>query len=766
MEHEIAQIETEVDTCPDATIHLTAGRVSLLVDISKGRLPSILHWGAALAEVDAEVAAVLVRAVIPVIGSNNVSEPPRPAILPEHHTGWVGRPGLTGSFDGTGWSPRFRSESVSLNGVPVSGFVESEQGLLRVDAQDDSGRLQLRLEIELEQSGLVRARSTIKNLGEEKYSLDELSLTFPIPGEATEVLDFTGVHNYERVPQRTTMTTGVHLREQRKGRTGADSAYVLHAGTPGFGFGHGEVWAIHTAWSGNHRHYAERVSTGEQVLGGGEVLLPGEVKLSSGESYQTPWVYASFGNGLDQVARRFHRHLRAREPFVDPDRPVTLNVWEAVYFHQDLDQLLDLAERAATLGVERYVLDDGWFGCRRDDFSGLGDWTVSADVWPDGLHPLINRVRQLGMQFGLWFEPEMVNLDSELARAHPAWIMAARTSLPIESRNQHVLNLALPEAYEHIKARMLAILAEYPIDYIKWDHNRDLTEAGDQTNGGRPVVHAQTLAFYRLLAELRAAHPGLEIESCSSGGARVDLGVLEHADRVWVSDNIDPHDRQAMLRWTAQLLPPEFMGSHIASGRSYTTGRQHDLSFRAGTAIFGHLGIEWDLAQATVQETDELRSWVEFYKQERRLLLGGDMVRMDTPHDDILVHGVINNEKSRAIFASACTDSTYPDPAVRLKFRELDPAARYRVRPVFPGRTPSGLQAPRWWGRATANGVHIDELRLRDQPLTSVRFAGATLSGEMLHTVGVAAPRLHPDQVVIYVLDRVEAPHLNQPSTP
>jgi alpha-galactosidase len=176
-------------------------------------------------------------------------------------------------------------------------------------------------------------------------------------------------------------------------------------------------------------------------------------------------------------------------------------------------------------------------------------------------------------------------------------------------------------------------------------------------------VHRQTLAFYALLEEIRSEHSGLEIESCSSGGARVDLGVLECTDRVWVSDNIDPHDRQTMLRWTTQLLPPEYLGSHIASGRSHTTGRQHDLTFRAGTAVFGHLGVEWDLTIATDKEIDSLRRWISFYKQERGLLLTGDVIRMDGPDSKVLVHGVVSPDRSEAIFAQAALDSLYPDPA-------------------------------------------------------------------------------------------------------
>jgi len=487
-----------------------------------------------------------------------------------------------------------------------------------------------------------------------------------------------------------------------------------------------------TAWSGNHVHYAERVATGECVLGGGELLLPGEIRLGRDETYTSPWLYGAFGDGLDAVARRFHRHVRARPRPVSAERPVTLNVWEAVYFAHDRDRLLDLAERAAAVGVERFVLDDGWFGARRDDRAGLGDWVVSAEVWPDGLHPLVDRVRELGMQFGLWFEPEMVNPDSDVARAHPEWIMAARPEWPVESRSQQVLNLGIREAYAHVKGQILALLDEYDIGYVKWDHNRDLVEAGTQTDGGRPGVHAQTLAFYRLLDEVREAHPDLEIESCSSGGARVDLAVLERTDRVWVSDNIDPHDRQRMLRWTGQLLPPEYLGSHIASGRSHVTGRHHDLGFRAATAIFGHLGVEWDLAEASADETAELTAWIAFYKEQRGFLLTGDLVRMDGTGERIHLHGVIAPDRSRAVFAFAPVDSLYPDPAPRLRFRGLDPERTYRVRPVVVGAAPSGLRPPSWWG--------------------GPGFPGARFTGAALEHVGVAAPIVHPDQVVLLEL--------------
>ena len=737
-----------------AILHLIAAGVSVVIDATDGQLPAIVHWGAALPALTAGEAEALLGASVPVTGSNTVDLPPRPGLLPGQHSGWTGRPGLQGSFDGIGWSPKFRAHTVALDGAPVSGFVSSGAGAVTVSALDDAGRLRLDLTLELLPGGLLRSQAELTNLHEKAYTVDDVVLAFPIPAEATELLDFAGNHNHERIPQRGTLRTGTHLRENRKGRTGADSAYILHAGTPGFSFGTGDVWAVHTAWSGNHQHYAERVFSGEQVLGGGELLLPGEVRLGRGERYQGPWTYASYGVGLDEVAHRFHHHVRSRARRVCAERPVTLNVWEAVYFGHEEAKLIDLAERAAAVGIERYVLDDGWFGSRRDDTSGLGDWVVSPDVWPTGLHPLVDRVHELGMQFGLWFEPEMVNPDSDVARAHPEWIMAARADWPVELRSQQVLNLGIPEAYEHVKKQILALLAEYRIDYIKWDHNRDLIEAGNQLDEGRAGVRRQTLAFYALLQEIRGLHPDLEIESCSSGGARVDLGVLEHTDRVWVSDNIDPHDRQAMLRWTTQLLPPEYMGSHIASGRSHTTGRQHDLGFRAGTAVFGHLGVEWDLAKASAQEVSSLRRWIAFYKQERGLLLGGNVVRMDGPDPSIVVHGVVSEDRSRAIFAAAALDSHYPDPAGRLKFRGLDPAASYVVEPVFPGATPSGLLPPEWWGQPTAAGQAIERTSLRGSTTEDVSFPGANFLGGVLSAVGVASPRIHPDQVVLYRVTR------------
>lgn len=736
-----------------AFVHLRSEGVSVLLDCTRGRLPALAHWGADLGEVSAADALRLVEGGVHPIPQNIVDEPVRVALLPESWTGWAGRPGLSGSRGGRDWSPRFTTTALTVAGRAVESpggdatVVAGGCALVEVAAVDDVARLRLLLLVELLPGGVLRSRARVTNLAATAYQLDDLVLAYPVPPVTRELLDLSGRWGRERSPQRRGFTVGVHLREGRRGRTGADAATVLHAGTPGFGFAHGEVWGVHTGWSGNHTHYAERLATGEQVVGGGELLLPGEVVLTEGESYTSPWVYGSYGTGLDAVARRFHRYLRSRPQHPATPRPVTLNTWEAVYFDHRLEPLVELAEKAAAIGVERFVLDDGWFGSRRDDHAGLGDWWVSPEVWPQGLHPLVDRVTQLGMQFGLWVEPEMVNLDSDIARAHPEWVMATGGRTPVPSRHQQVLNLGIPECYAHIRDALFAILAEYDIAYLKWDHNRDLVDAGSHPDG-RPGVHAQTLAVYRLLDELRAAHPRLEIESCSSGGGRVDLGILQRTDRVWVSDCIDPHERQMMQRWTAQLLPPELLGSHVASPTSHTTGRTHDLGFRAATALFGHFGIEWDLRRASERDLAELSAWVAFHKQQRDLLHRGDLVRLDFPDASLTATAVIAPDRSRALYSFASVDRADVVLLGRLRFPGLDPDRRYRVRPLMVGTPPSGLFPPPWWGVGTAVGQ-------RSGGGPEGAHAGVELPGRILTEVGLAHAPVDPDQVVLFAVDAV-----------
>lgn len=719
-------------------IYLRRDGVSVLLELTDDGLPVVLHWGTDLGALDPMEAKAIGLGSLTPRANNEPAEPTRISMLPEHTRGWHGRPGISGSRGGRNWSPRWQLQSATVDDEIVRhGIGTGERTESR--AVDPAAGLDLVITLELLPGGALRARAELTNTGPEPYQLDDLVLCLPVPERADQLLDLAGRWGRERSPQRHDFAVGTWLREGRHGRTGADAATLLHAGACGFGFESGEVWAIHTGWSGNHTHYAEKLWTGAQVIGGGELLGPGEVILGEQESYVSPWVYGSYGVGLDEVAGRFHRYLRSRDHHVDSERPVLLNVWEAVYFDHSLEKLLELAERAASLGVERFVLDDGWFGSRRDDTSGLGDWTVSTEVWPDGLHPLINKVRELGMEFGLWFEPEMINADSEVARAHPEWIM--RTSVdrvPMESRNQQVINLGSAECYAHVHSAIQAILDEYDIGYLKWDHNRDLIDAGGV--GGVPGIHDQTMATYRMLDQLKADNPGLEIESCSSGGGRVDLGILQRADRVWASDCIDPHERQMIDRWTGQLLPPELIGSHVASGRSHTTGRLHELNYRAATAVFGHLGIEWDLTEASDAELEELRAWIGFYKEHRGLLLGGEVFRLDLSDPSLHAHGVLSPDRRRAILSWSSIERSelvYPGT---IRVPGLLPAQRYRIRPVMIGAAPSGLIVPPWFGLESGS----EEV--------GHRYEGVLVSGHVLATVGLRAPKLDPDQTVMFTL--------------
>ncbi|MEU7995293.1 alpha-galactosidase [Micromonospora sp. NPDC049060] len=702
-------------------VHLRRAKTSLVLDARDPGLPRVAHWGADLGSVpDGDLPALVDATVAPVVPSS-FDAPTVLSLLPEASAGWGGRPALAGHRDRTGWSTAFR-----LTGLDVA---DDGTGSARVTvrASDGGAGLSLTVEMELDPTGLVLLRHRLRNDGDTAYELRELTPVLPVPAVATELLDLTGRWCRERSPQRHPWPMGAWVREGRHGRTGHDATLLLVAGTVGFGFGHGEVWAVHTAWSGDHVTVAERRPTGGSTLGGGELLTPGEVVLDPGGEYATPLLYAVFSaDGLDGLSDVLHTHLRARPQHPATPRPVTLNVWEAVYFDHDLDRLRTLADQAAEVGVERFVLDDGWFRGRRHDRAGLGDWYVDDTVWPDGLHPLVDHVRGRGMQFGLWVEPEMVNPDSEVFRAHPEWVLSAPGRLPPSWRHQQVLDLAHPPVHDYLLERLDALLTAHPgIGYLKWDHNRDLTEAGHQ---GRPGVHGQTLAVYRLLDELRRRHPGVEIESCASGGARVDLEILRRTDRVWASDCNDALERLAIQRWTGLLLPPELVGGHIGPERSHTTHRVHDLGFRAATALFGHHGIEWDIGAIDAAQRGELAAWVALHKRLRPLLHAGRVVRVDHPDPAVWAHGVIAHDGSHAVYAVAQLATSVAQVPGPVRLPGLDHRRRYAVRPAAGVPEPATLQraAPGW----LADG-------------------GVTLSGTVLATVGLQMPALHPEQTLL-----------------
>jgi len=692
------------------------GGDELIVDVSSGA-PTILHWGASLGA-DAEVAAVLAALDRPGVAGAGVDTVAPLSVVPEHGAGFPGRPGLVGRRGGgRSWAPRFTTVGHRVEG-----------GTLVVEAVDETAGLALTTTIS--SGDVLRVSAELTNTAGRRYSLDSLTITVPIPDHFDELLTFDGRWTREFHEQRRPWLHGSHLIENRTGRTSHEHVPLVFAGTHGFGEWQGEVLGAHVAWSGNHQLFVECLADGRRYVQGGELLHPGEVVLEPGESYTTPdLVLTRSDRGLTPATWGYHRAVRALPGHPVSPRPVLVNTWEAVYFDHDAGRLRELATAAAELGVERFVLDDGWFGSRRDDTSGLGDWWVPPDVYPDGLAPLIEHVTSLGMEFGIWVEPEMVNADSDVYREHPDWALTTSGYDAITGRNQLVLDLANPDAYSHVHGLLDALLGDHDIRYVKWDMNRAHAQGSgaDDAAGAR----AQTLAVYRLIDELRAAHLHVEIESCASGGGRVDHEILRRTQRVWTSDCNDALERQRIQRGASMLIPPEVMGAHIGPSRSHTTGRTHTLAFRAATALFGHLGIEWDITSLDDRERGALRTVIERYRCHRDVLHSGDVVRFDTGEHS-LAHGVYAADRSEAIVSYAqltTAPSLTPSP---LRLPDLDAAARYRVEVLE--------LAPTGWGPAVSQPAWLAD--------------GVELTGAQLASHGVRPPVLHPESAVLFHLVR------------
>ena len=654
-------------------VHLHTPEVSVVVDVGGvGGVPAIIHWGAPLGP--GAVPLDLFERAIPRGGLDVVAPL---AIVPEHGSGFPGRPGLTGHRDdGSGWAPRFGTRLASA-AVP-SEIVRSADGRsLNVTTQDEIAGLRLRVEIVLGDTSILKMQATLTNVGTRAYDLDGLSLSLPIAAHAREALTIGGRWTREFALHRHAFDDEAVLIENHRGRTSHDRVPALFVGTPGFEASSGEVWGMHLAWSGNSRMVLDPGRDGRRSASAGELLLPGEIRLEAGMSYATPSVYAGYSSaGTNGISAAFHDHLRSRDVHPRTPRPVTLNTWEAVYFDHDLSTLQALADQAAAIGIERFVLDDGWFHARRDDQAGLGDWWVDPEVWPDGLRPIVDHVLGLGMEFGLWFEPEMVNPDSNLYRAHPDWVLNDPRYAPVLGRNQLVLDLARPEVAEYLFEQIDEVLCAHAISFVKWDMNRDLIHA---SHHGRAGAHEQTLALYALLARIRRAHPLVEIESCSSGGGRTDFAILDSTCRFWTSDCNDALERQHIQRGFALLFPPELMGAHVGPPQSHTTARTQTLAFRAVTAFFGHLGVEWNLLRTPPEERAALAELIAFHKDRRPLLHRGRAVRFDHPNAAIVAHGVVSADRREALLSVAQVTTSEHLVVDALRIPGLDPELTYRV---------------------------------------------------------------------------------------
>jgi alpha-galactosidase len=702
-------------------LRFDSGDTTLIFACETGAPLSLLYWGKATAATSDEIEQLSVRQGMH--GVADISLPVSLAMEPG-----LGQPmvqGFAAHREGRDWGSLFSVTDVDAG----------DDGALII-CRDERIQLGLEYRIALDiKTGVLTLGTTLTNQGEGVLDVNEMATAFlPVPPSMTDIIGFTGRWTQEFGLERLTRPAGTYLRENRSGRTSHFSYPAMLLAGADANESQGEVYGLHLAWSGNHRLRIDSLTDGRVFASLGALLFPGEIRLAPGESYASPDIVAAYSSdGLSALSRKFHAHVRdkiLRPELRGKPRPVHHNTWEAVYFAHDVGRLKELATRAAGIGVERFVLDDGWFGARRDDTAGLGDWFVSDAVYPDGLKPLVDHVTGLGMEFGLWFEPEMVNPDSDLYRIHPDWVLQIKDIVQVPFRTQYVLDISRTEVADYLFERIDALLTDHSISYIKWDMNRDLSHPGGA--GGQARATAQVNALYSLLDRLRAAHPHVEIESCSSGGARADMGVLAHSDRVWTSDSNDAHDRQYIQRGASFFLPPEVLGCHVGPAHCHVTGRRLSMEMRAGTAFTGHFGLELDLLTERAADLAELKAAIALHKKHRGLLHDGELYRLDLP-PHLLASGVVARDKSEALFSVAYLSSEKKVLPGQLRFAGLDAERRYRLRLIWPQN----------WKAVKAPSI-AEYLELGGE--------GAICSGDALMTPGMQLPASWPETVLLFHL--------------
>lgn len=707
---------------------------SLIIELPPGEAPLWRYWGPRLPEGSSP--GWPLRQTRPLPSFMLDTDQPL-TVMPGFGVGWFGQSALLAHRAGQAFAQTFTRCELHWQqpGHACVLVLHDDVAMLRVD-------LSLSLD---PASDVLVLRTVLTNTGDAPLDLQWLAAaTLPLPGRCERVHSYAGQHVHEFMPQVDPLGRSLWRRENRRGRTSHDCFPGAVVATPGATQQAGLVYGAHLAWSGNHQQTIEWLHDGQYQWQLGEWLAPGEVRLAPGQAITTPEVVASCSSaGFDGLAANFHAELRSRLRWPGgamAARPVHLNTWEGFYFDVHPGPVMALADAAAEVGVERFVLDDGWFHGRHHDRAALGDWWPDETKFPDGLGGLIAHVQALGMQFGLWVEPEMVNPDSELYRAHPEWALQLAGRPLITARNQLVLDISRPEVADYLFGKIDALLRAHPIAYLKWDHNRDLTTAG--LADGHAGYRAQVLAFYALVDRLRRAHPQVEIESCSGGGGRIDFAVLRHTHRVWTSDCIDALSRIEIQQGFLQFFPPEIMGAHIGTAPAHTTGRTQAMDFRAAVALPGHLGIEFDLRQLDTAARSALRGWIDLYKQLRERLHQGRVWRGSLP-DGLVWQAHGDDAADELLLLVYRTQPTQHRYTPVLPLPMLQPGSRYRVQQLAPAGTvrPTGAHhtAPFFDALNDEDGVLLDGAWLQQAGLPLPRAQAETAFIVQLRRQGAAA---------------------------
>lgn len=577
-----------------------------------------------------------------------------------------------------------------LPGLPAT-YVDndSEAQTLEISMLDPILGLQVILQYTVfERENVITRSVRFANTGKEKLILlRALSMSIDFSDSNFDLLQLSGAWGRERQMQRASLQSGIQSIESRRGASGHQHNPFVALLRKDATEDYGEVYGFSFVYSGNFiaavevdQYESTRISMGINPFDFSWVLEPGE-------EFQTPEVVMVYSkNGIGDMSRTYHRLYRkhlARGQYRDTERPILINNWEATYFDFNHSQIEDISSVASDLGLELFVLDDGWFGHRDDDTSSLGDWIPDKSKLPFGIDGLGASINKKGLAFGLWFEPEMVSVDSNLYRKHPDWCIHVPDRTGSEGRNQLILDLSRKEVCDEIIRSISEVLLKAPISYVKWDMNRNMSEVGSSAlppERQRETYHRYILGLYKVLEEITSKFPGILFESCSGGGGRFDPGMLYYMPQTWTSDNTDAVSRLRIQYGTSIVYPAVTMGSHVSVVPNHQVGRITPLEFRGHVAMSGNFGYELDVQKLSVEEQAIVREQVSIYKEIRRIVQFGDFYRLKNPFEGSETAWEFISEDRRDILVFYFKELSEANPPIkRLKLKGLDVEARYQV---------------------------------------------------------------------------------------
>ena len=682
--------------------HLKAGGASYILHVVNGKYLAHAHWGAPLLTWQGANAPRFVDRSFSANPAGSTDRTFSLDALRQEYPGYGRTDFRSPAFEvqladgSTAVDLHFVSATVVsgkpvLEGLPATYVRDpAEAQTLQIVLSDPLSALTATLTYTAFQNYPVVTRSVrFTNAGRQSLTLRRvLSFSLDLEGEGYRWLQLSGAHVRERQVVERPLTAGTVSVESRRGASSHQQNPFVALLSGRADEDAGEVFGYNLAYSGNFLAQAEVDQFGITRIQAGINPFDFAWKLEPGQSFQTPEAILAYsGNGLGELSRTFHRFYQnqlCRGPQVFQERPILINNWEATYFQFDQKKLEAIVEKAQPLGIELFVLDDGWFGHRDNDKTSLGDWTVDTKKLPAGLEALADTVHAKGMKFGLWFEPEMVSADSDLYRAHPDWCLHVEGRDRSESRNQLVLDLSRPEVCRSIIDSVTKILDGGKIDYVKWDMNRHLTEVGSAGRGAdrqRETAHRHILGLYEILEVINTRYPQILFESCSGGGGRFDPGMLYYMPQVWTSDNTDAICRLEIQWGTSLAYPPVTMGAHVSAVPNHQVHRITPLKTRADVALVGTFGYELDplsFSEAEAREVSQINAW---YKAHRAVLQFGDFYRLKSPFEGKgnTAWMTISRDKTRAVLFYYQILAQPNAGQVVLRAKGLDPGRTYRV---------------------------------------------------------------------------------------